>query len=90
MGVQARTPLLWKTCGLDPFGHAQSRERVVGSRQQRLADMKSGEFVALKENDRMITLPKRDGSGRAGRTAAGNSEIKVIGCFGHFHRIAKE
>jgi hypothetical protein len=32
MSVQARTPLLWKTCGLDPFGHAQSRERVVGSR----------------------------------------------------------
>jgi hypothetical protein len=37
----------------------------------------------------MTTLPKRDGSGRAGRTAAGNSEIKVIGCFGHCHRIAK-
>jgi hypothetical protein len=51
--------------------------------------MKSGERVALKENDRMTTLPKRDGSGRAGRTAAGNSEIKVIGCFGHCHRIAK-
>jgi hypothetical protein len=32
MSVQAGTPLLWKTCGLDPFGHAQSRERVVGSR----------------------------------------------------------
>jgi hypothetical protein len=52
--------------------------------------MKSGERVALKENDRMTTLPKRDGSGRASRTAAGNSEIKVIGCFGHCHRIAKE
>jgi hypothetical protein len=51
--------------------------------------MKSGECVALKENDRMTTLPKRDGSGRAGRTAAGNSEIKVIGCFGHCNRIAK-
>jgi hypothetical protein len=32
MSVQARTPLLWKTCGLDPFGHAQRRERVVSSR----------------------------------------------------------
>jgi hypothetical protein len=52
--------------------------------------MKSGERVALKENDRMTTLSKRDGSGRASGTAAGNSKIKVIGCFGHFHRIAKE
>jgi len=40
--------------------------------------MKSRECVALKENDRMTTLPKRDGSGRASRTAARNSEIKVI------------
>ncbi len=55
--IEARTALLWKTCGLDPLGHTQSRERVVGSRQQRLADMKSGERVTLKENDRMTTLP---------------------------------
>jgi hypothetical protein len=52
--------------------------------------MKSGERVVLKENDRMTMLPKRDGSGRASRTAARNSEIKVIGCFGYCHRIAKE
>jgi hypothetical protein len=51
--------------------------------------MKSGERVALKENDGMTTLPKRNGSGRASRTAAGNSEIKVVGCFGYCHRIAK-
>jgi hypothetical protein len=44
--------------------------------------------VALKENDRMTTLPKGDGSGRASGAAAGNSEVKVIG-FGHCHRITK-
>src|SRR5438094_6704023 len=50
--------------------------------------MKSREDVALKKNDRMTTLPQRDGSGSASRTAAGDSEIKVIACFGRCHRIA--
>jgi len=56
MRQEARTPLLRKTCGLDLLGHTQSRERVVGSREQRLADMESRECVALKENNRMTTL----------------------------------
>ena len=56
MRKQACTPFLRKTCCLDPLGHAQSRERIVGSREQRLADMESRERVALKENDRMTTL----------------------------------
>ncbi len=61
MREEARTPLRRKTCGLDLLGHTQSRERVVGGRQQRLPDMESWKRFALKENDRMTTLTERDG-----------------------------
>jgi hypothetical protein len=57
MRVEARTPFLRKTGCLDPLGHTQSRERVVGSREQRLADMEPRKRIALKENNRMTTLP---------------------------------
>jgi hypothetical protein len=57
MRQEARAPLRWETCGLDLLGDAQSRERVVRSRQQRFTDMESREGLTLKENDRMAPLP---------------------------------
>src|SRR5207247_10979113 len=74
---QARTPFVRKTCGLDLFSHTQGRKRIVRSRQQRLADMKSREGFALKKHNRMATLPERDCCRRSSRTATGDSEIKV-------------
>ena len=57
MREEACTPFLRKTCCLDSLAHTQSRKRVVGSREQRLADMESRKRIALKENDTMTTLP---------------------------------
>jgi hypothetical protein len=56
MREEPGTPFLRKTCGLDLLGHTQSCERIVRSRQQRLADVESWKRFALKKNDRMTLL----------------------------------
>src|SRR5262245_50481867 len=86
MSVQARTPFLRKPCGLYPFGYTQSRERIVYSRQQRFANMKSWKDLAFQENHGMTALPQANGRRRAGRTTSGNSEIKVVQRFGHYRQ----
>src|SRR2546430_2635127 len=90
MREQARTPFVRKTCGLDLFSHTQGRKRIVRSRQQRLADMKSREGFALKKHNRMATLPERDCCRRSSRTATGDSEIKVVLRRRRCHRIAHQ
>src|SRR5207248_8383362 len=56
MREQSRTPFRRKTRGLNLPGHAQSRERIVRSRQQRFTDMKSRKGLTLEQDDRMTVL----------------------------------
>ena len=61
------------------FGEAEGGEGFVGGGEKRLADVKARESLAFEENDRMSALRERDGCRAAGRAAAGDGEIEVVG-----------
>src|SRR5207248_1739330 len=72
-------PFFREARGAHSLGDAERFESLVGGGEERLADVKSRERVALEQDDGVALLPERDRRRRTRGPASGDGKIKVVG-----------
>src|SRR6187397_1943267 len=76
-GHERRAPLLRKLRGANEFARTDRLEDVIDRGQQRLADVKTGEGIALEDHDRAaVSRQRRSGSG-PGRSTTDDDDVTV-------------
>ena len=85
-GQQARPPFFRKIGRRHLLGHSESREGLVRSRQQRLADVEARKALLLEEHDTVPFLRQGDRRGGSGGSAASDGEVEIESAGRNAHR----